>query len=453
MAARIAVSLEEKGVRIVYAATGPKSIKIQKTLLINEEELESFLKKEHSRSFIVSADFKNIFHDLIQIPPVADKFIKKIVSNEIRKRAPELGRFLFSYEVIGERFIEGRKVKDVFAVAVSEEETDRIIARFASCGKTVDAIYPNISCIAAFASASSFGSEDPALFVSESGFAKTLFLINKGKLVFVRTASSTGSGMRDFDVQNVNMTISYCRQTLKLNPSVVMLAGASCHEYEASGETIIPSVCMMLPTGVYGRQDVILDNIFPVSALLYRKKLKQSNMLPCSYKTEQMVNTFFKVGAACFVLLSAAGIVSLRISSDRVRLHEHKIKTLSAQVAAAAPAAVEIRDMQSRLKPFMSAIDALNLSSSEPSIKKALSSVGSFGSKGISLESLSFRVESGSVFIASKGYIKSGSYLQAQQMFAELIDSLQRSGFKMRSKKLDLKDNVFNIEAIQKGLK
>ncbi|MDX9713984.1 MAG: hypothetical protein RBT37_01000 [Dissulfurispiraceae bacterium] len=451
MAARIAVSLEEKGVRVLYASAGPRSIRIQKSLLLNEGEFDRFLKKEGSRSFIVSADFKNIFHDLIQIPPVAEKFIKSLVSNELKKRAPELGKFLFRYETVGEKFVEGKKVKEIFAVAVSEEEVNGIVSHFASRGKIVDALYPNISCISALASASMNNNDDAALFVSESGFAKTLFVVNRGRLVFVRTASSTGSGIRDFDVQNVNMTISYCRQTLKLNPSVVMLAGSACQEYEASSETIVPSACMMLPHDVFGRQDVILDNIFPVSALLCRKKLKLSNMLTVPYRTEQMLNKFFKAGAACFALLIVIGFLCLRESSDRIRMQEQKVANLSAQIAAVEPVAAEIRNLRTRLEPMLPAINALNSSSSEPSINKALASAGGFASRGVSLDSLLFRVDSDAVLMTAKGAIKSGSYLQTQSLFIELLNALTTNGLEIRSKSLDLKDNMITVEAVQKA--
>ncbi|MCE5312528.1 MAG: hypothetical protein LLF86_05190 [Nitrospiraceae bacterium] len=453
MATQIAVSFEEKGVRIVYASTGSRNLKLQKALLISDEEFDDFLHKESAGRFTVSADFKAIFHDIIQLPPVPDKFIKKLVSNEIKKRSPELGEFLFSHEVIGDRFVEGRKVREVFALAVSQNEVNSIISRFSSRGRTVDAVYPNISCISAFASEAMGRAEDTALFVSESGFAKTLFVMDRGKLVFVRKASSTGSGMRDFDVQNVNMTISYCRQTLKLNPSVVMMAGSSCHEYEASGETIVPSACMMLPANVRGRQDVVLDNIFPVSALLLSKKLKSSNMLPVRYRAEQMLNTFFKAGAACFVVLSAAGLISLRNSSDKIQAHEQRIKTLSMQVAAAAPAAAEIKKLQARLQPLMPAVNAFNSSNSAPDAKKALASASGLSAKGVSVESIRFGFEAGSVRVTAKGSIKSDSYLRTQALFAEVLDSLGRSGLQTVSKKLDLKDNTFNLEAAQKVAK
>lgn len=451
MATHIAVSFEEKGVRIAYASTGSRNLKLQKTLLVSEEEFDGFLRRESSSTFTVSADFKSIFHDIIHLPPVPDKFIGKLVSNEIKKRAPELGTFLFSHEVIGERFVEGRKVKEIFAIAVSEDEINGIISRFTSMGKSVDAICPNISCIAALASAAMGRSEDTALFVAESGFAKTLFLIDKGKLLFVRKASSTGSGIRDFDVQNVNMTISYCRQTLKLNPSVVMLAGASCAEYDASGETIVPSVCMMLPLNVQGRQDVILDNIFPVSALLFRRQLKESNMLPSAYRAAQMLRTFFKVGAACFVVLSAAGLLALGSTLDRIQTHEKTISSLSAQVASAAPAVAEIKKIQAQLDPLMPVINAFNSSNSAPDARKALASVSGLAAKGVSVDSLSFNFDAAGVRVSVKGSIKSGSYLNTQSIFAEMIDSLGRSGLQVASKKLDIKDSSFNLELGQKA--
>lgn len=453
MATHTAVSFEEKGIRIAYASTGSKKIKLQKTLLITEEEFDDFLRKESSSTFTVTADFRSIFHDIIQLPPVPDKFINKLVFNELKKRAPELGAFLFSYEFIGERFVEGRKVKEIFAVAVSEDEINSIISRFSVRGKSVDAIYPNISCIAALASAAIGKSEDAALFVSESGFAKTLFVIDKGKLLFVRKASSTGSGMRDFDVQNVNMTISYCRQTLKLNPSVVMLIGSSCLEYDASGDTIVPSVCMILPPNVQGRQDVILDNIFPVSALLFRKQLKSSNMLPSAYRAAQMLRIFFKVGAACFVVLSAAGLFALRSTIDRIQTHEKNISSLSAQVSAAAPAVAEIKKIQAQLDPLMPAINALNTSNSAPDAGKALSSLSGLAVKGVAVDSLSFNFDAGSARISAKGSIKSGSYLNTQSIFAEMIDSLGRNGLHVVSKRLDIKDSVFNIELAQKAVR
>ncbi|MBI3592968.1 MAG: hypothetical protein HY099_05755, partial [Nitrospirae bacterium] len=88
MAKQIAVSFEDELIRVVYASTDREKIVIKKTLVLKDGEFDNFLEKEKTRRFTVVCDFKTAYQDILLLPPVKEKYLKRIVETEIRKRYP-----------------------------------------------------------------------------------------------------------------------------------------------------------------------------------------------------------------------------------------------------------------------------------------------------------------------------------------------------------------------------
>lgn len=107
MAEQITISFESEVIKIIHTVLNRGNLRIQKTLILHDEEFDNFLKKENKRSFTVVCNFKSFYQDIIFFPPVKGKYYKPVIESEIRKKSPDLKDFSFFYTILGEKYIEG----------------------------------------------------------------------------------------------------------------------------------------------------------------------------------------------------------------------------------------------------------------------------------------------------------------------------------------------------------
>ncbi len=310
LANHIAVSFEGEFIKVVNASTR-SNLTIHQALTLRDEEFDIFLRNEKTRHFTVVSDFKASYHDILFLPPAKDKYLKKLVESEVRKRAPELQDFSFFYLVLGEAVREGKRGKDVFAFAVSNAELFQIVNRFSRHNKIVRHIYPGVFVLSRLVYSSVEMTDEPLLCVMESGLSKTLFLVKEGKPYFVRAAQSHESGLHDLDldVHDINMTVNYCRQTLKLMPSQIVLLGNAYKKYETAADFTVPAVCMKAPYNVRAPKEWdVMDFIVPLSSLIPDKELGAANILPQSYRFFIFQKSILTYLMMLFLILSGLGI-------------------------------------------------------------------------------------------------------------------------------------------------
>ena len=220
MSKTVAVSFEGSDVRIVRASLKGGNLFVNSTQVIPDEEFDSFLEREKTSEFIVACEFKEAFHDVLTVPVLKAKYLHTFIEAEIRK---VIGKreFSFIYSQLGKRVVENRNVLDVFYFAASNEEIQRIVDRFYTKGKMVKALYPSVFAAASLPGAAA--SDKPVMTVLSSGKERTVFFTKGAAIHFIRNYESIDEAFSVFDVQNINMTINYCFQQLRMNPSSICL--------------------------------------------------------------------------------------------------------------------------------------------------------------------------------------------------------------------------------------
>jgi hypothetical protein len=466
MASRIAVSFENETIKIVYGSVSRNKLSVRKALRIGDEELDEFLRKEKARNFTVINDFKAFYQDILLLPPVKDNLLKGIIESEIRKRAAELKDFSYVYNIMGERLHEGRRIKEVFVFAAPagpDGELHKIIERFARRGKTISCLYPS-----AFALSPLVHSEMPAgkpdeaaLCVAEAGLSKTLFLIKNNRLCFVRTAQAFESGIHDFDVQNINMTINYCRQTLRMNPSKIIFMGDVSSVYDAKMDVLAPSVSLKYPANIAMPADIITTYdadaaasfLAPISALLYAKELGGANILPQSYKDFNLQKRLFSYLALIFMLLSAGGLVYLTDKASDIKALNKKIASARSEIKRMEGARTDYEDKDKGLQKMLPLIQYMNAASASPDIRKALIAVSELKdgytriSGGVlNLTSVSAKPEGDSVRLDLKGSVRAGNFAGAHKTYQGIISAVKNiKGMEIASEKIEFKSRDFQM--------
>jgi len=311
----VVVSFEGDKVNIIYATRTKNSFVVDAAVTVADAAFDDFLAKEKTRTFIVVNSFTQFFCDTFSVPPAKDALIRPIIENEIRKIS-KMQHFAFIHAVLGERVLEQKKTKEVFAFAVETEHIRRIVDRFTARGKVIEALYPDIFALAGFVGAGG----DTVLGVLETATNKHLFIVKDGQILFVRVVQAFERGMRDHDMRNITMTVNYCRQNLKLNPQRIVLIGHLCRDFYVKTNIGIPMVSFTHPAfsrQIRGRYAGV-DYMLPIAALFVDKNTG-IDLLPGEHKTLFRIDRALRYGTGLFCMLLVvmffqAGVILKEIS-------------------------------------------------------------------------------------------------------------------------------------------
>src|SRR3989337_509377 len=258
----VVVSFEDQAIRVIYSSTKKEGHTVGNVITLHDAQFGEFLRSEKTKEFIVVSNFSETYQETITVPVVKKKYLEKIIEIEIHKKC-HFEDFSYLYHLSEEKIIENRKTFEVFVFAVRNNEVMNLISRFTDMGKRVSAVYPDVFTLARMTRTDGkYG-----LCVSGFGDNKNLFLVRDGKIVLIRKANSPEADMTDYDMRNIEMTVNYCRQTLRITPACVILTGSLSANYNVSVNTSLPVICLVPPPGIHMDNRTILEYMTAVSAL------------------------------------------------------------------------------------------------------------------------------------------------------------------------------------------
>ncbi len=436
----VAVSFEGDNVKVVYATPKGKGIKVDDALTLRQEEFDDFLKKEKSKEFIVAYDFKNFYQEIIPIPPVKSKYIKTLLRAEISKRAPELLDFLFVHTILREKIVGNRKIQEVFAFAVRKDAIDVVLNRFISKGKIVKLIYPNVLSLGSLLQST----EEPLLCIVECNSCKNLFLAKNGKIQFIRTAQSAQRGITDLDIQNINMTINYCQQSLKTEISSIMLLGSFTDSHDTTIPILKPTTILPQPANIQAVKEVFHKYIVPISALLGQEHI---NLLPREYKSSYLIKKALVYSTAILLFLSIVGVGYIGL----------KLKPVAEVKNILAPVEVKMSDVEEmlflytqkkqELEKYVTLLNFSKSTSSISNIQKLLISLSEITTANIRINSLITTVNGNILETEIKGTVTIEGYTNMQTHFQNFIGSISDiKGLKVKNQNLLLNNKSFVVQ-------
>lgn len=437
---RAVVSFENETIKVIYATVKGKEVVVDDTLVLKSEQFDDFLRKEKAKEFIVVNSFKDFFQETILIPPAKKRFIKRLIETEISKRS-QFKDFSFIYTISGEKIVELRKMKEVSVFAVKKEDIKDIVDRFVLKGKVVKAIYPDIFSIACLIEPE----REPFLCISEAALNKNMFLVKDGIIQFIRIARSTEKGIRDVDIQGINMTINYCRQTLKINPSAIMLVGNLCSDYNVTTNPLIPVACLSPRIPLTRNDSLYLDFIPSLSSLLISKD-RDINILSVEYKKLFRTMQFLRYSTALFLIFSIMGIAYTGYVGKNIIELKNKLNSLRLNLTEV-DNTLTIYDLKkTELTGYIPFVTSLRDAASVPDIQKFLSLLSELKIDNIRIDSISVTAGDSTLKAELKGLVKTDDFAGMQVHYQKLIDSISLKGFTIKGHRLKLKDKSFHIE-------
>lgn len=452
MARHVVVSFEDGAIKIVYASVSHKRLTIQKTLVLNDEELDNFLLQEHTSHFTVVCDFKEFYQDILLIPPVKKSFVQVIIRSEIKKRAPEFSDSPFFYTVIGGQTHEGKKAKEIFVFAVKADRISQISDRFSKHGKRIRYLYPSVFTLSQLVSLFAGLTDGPVLCVSETETSKTLLLIKDKNPRFVRVTQSLESGIHDLDAQNINMTINHCRQTLKTSPTQILLIGSACSAYETTIDMQAPVSHMRYPANIGATEDEVAEFVIPISAILHIKDPNSGNLLPKSYRLFEIQKTALIYCTFLFLFFSAALLGYIKITAAEIASVKEEISFIRDEMGQIELIRQDYNASAKELQEFVPLINFMNTIFLAPSAQKALITLSALKKPhlgDIELNAIRVAEAEGVLSLHIEGNVIAVRFLNMQRIYQGLLRSIKMTeGMELVSERIDIEDKTFQIEVI-----
>jgi hypothetical protein len=446
---QVAVSFEDNLVKVVYASSDKGRTVVQKTTIFKDEEFDSFLKTTRLPDLTVVCHFKRFYSDIMIAPPAKPAYLKKIVEAEIRKRFPELRDFSYFYSVPAGTTAGEKGLREVFFFAVDNNELNEIVERFNKYGKSAKYIYPNVLTLSHLIRSSDDWKNKTVLSLLISEKDRTLFLAKNGKVCFVRVTPSLGREITDVDIDNINMTVSYCRQNLRLYPELIILMNTV--KKESGFNTIIPTTNIIYPMSVIASEETLRNFAAPVSAIIFGKQLRNDNLLPRKYGVLYTQKRIASYAVVFFLLFSLIALGHILINLSEIFLINKKINLLRKDLAGIdAVTSVYEKDME-RMQQFLPLINFVNESHSSPDILQALVSLKFLPMENVQIKTIQLNNKKDSSLIQVSGIIKAKNYGDMHRIFIKLLTHFSNvPGMKVISKNIELRDGHFQIDVENK---
>ncbi|MBM4272154.1 MAG: hypothetical protein FJ139_08380 [Deltaproteobacteria bacterium] len=453
MSKQVAVSFEDNLVKVVFASSEKGKTVLQKTFILKDDEFDSFLKTTRLQNITVVCHFKKFYSDIVSAPPAKDVYLKKIVETEITKKFPELKDFSYFYTVLREKSPEDKGLRDVFFFAVENQELSDIYERFNRYGKTVQSIYPDLLTFTHHIQSGDGARTKTLLTVALSETDRTLFLIHHGEIRFIRVIPYMGGDISDTDIDIMNMTVSYCRQQIRLNPEQIILINPAKKEETGSLKTLIPAVPIDYPSNVFAPEETLRNFLAPVSAILYGETLKKDNLLPQKYRTLYIQKRIAAYSIIFFLLFSLIGLSYSLINLSEIVQIKDKIETLRKEFTSVASITSNYERESARMQQLMPLITITNEARSTPDIQRALASMQFLPMEHIAIHNVQLNVKQGALRIQIVGAASAKNFEDMHNSFQKLLKNFNSiPGMSVISKRIDLKNGNFEVDVESKTI-
>jgi hypothetical protein len=317
--------------------------------------------------------------------------------------------------------------------------------RFNKYGKSVKYIYPDILTLSSLIKSSAELSGKAILPMFISGTDRTLFLVRNGQLCFIRVTPSSFHDLTDLDVDNMNMTVSYCRQKLRQNPEFLILMNAV--KKEGALNTIIPTVPMVYPTGVLTSEETLQNFMVPVCAIVFGQELKNENLLPIQFKTLYTYRSIASNASLVFLTLSLIGLIHIFINLSEISLAKEKINALRKELGEVNAIAAAYDTNTEKMRHILPLIHSINEAHASPDMQKALLSLKFLPMENVHIKTIQLNNKKASLLIQLTGVVHAKNYGDMYRTFVNLLNNFHKiPGMTVVSKNIELRNGHFQID-------
>lgn len=431
------------------------SVKVNDARTFPFYELDDYLASRSEKSCVLCCNPFRFYQDILNLPPVADKLYDKLVRLEMQKAHPDLTSFSIDYRIVGESTIDSRQFRKIAVFSYPDEFLNDFIGKVAHHGIMISNIFAAPGAI--FRLALSTCAEEPGqprIFIATLPGEKLFLVSENNELEFIRLIPSNDSALLPEDTENINMTVDYCFQTLRMRPfEAVMLNQSDELSGELSDLVSVPYRSAMPPQLEDLPHDIIRDYLAPAAAALHSLESPGTgNIVPADYAaftTDRKLLTAAFMLLILLTLLLAAHIVTERLIISGLK---SKISMVRTELNGSEAELATFRKLDAEADQFKKQIEFVNRYNSAQNPATALAALilpetGDYAIKGISVKS-----GDGFLTVQMDGSIIASGYSATQASFEKFVSFLAKiPGYTVSSSSLDINGKTFGIQARYNG--
>ncbi|MDD2851523.1 MAG: hypothetical protein PHY09_06425 [Desulfuromonadaceae bacterium] len=422
------------------------------------EELTGYLSICQEKSCVVCSNPQQFNQDIIHLPPAAAKHYEKLVRGEVLRLHPELTAFSFMYHIIGDSMIDTKPFNKIAVFSYADAFLADFMSELNTAEMATSAIYPAPYVIQKLALSTCSADPDQPCIVIASLQGEKFFLVSEnGELEFVRKIPSLYDSLLPDDTNNINMTVDYCFQSLRLRPIEAVMLNQPKFSLDLSHLVSIPFRAALPPELTDLPAYIVQEYLAPVAAALHAvTSPRTGNILPSGYTRDAVHKKIF-AGATLFMallsLVAALLFVKEFMAVSRLKSSISGIKT---ELRDSAQELAAFRALEKDVGQFKQPLELINKHNASANPATALAALHLPVSEDYQIKSVSVQNGVGWTNIRIEGTLNGSGYSNTQALYEKFVAQVaQLPGLTAVSGNVDVKLKSVNIQAryIDKGPK
>jgi hypothetical protein len=438
----------------VHACISGGALTIKDARTSPYDALDDYLSGCREKNFVVCCNPALFHNDILFLPPAVSKHYDKLVRTEVQKNHPELASFTTFYSSVGLSSIENKTFNKVAAFSYDDTPLSQFLAAFTRHGKSVSRCYAAPYAIfRLLASTLPPDADQPRLFVASVPGEKLLLLGGKRGLEFIRKVPSSDPALLPSDIQNINMTLDYCLQSLRVKPVQAVLLDQSGSTAADFPLLSVPLSFARPPALASASREMASDYLAPLAAALHFLEAPESGDLrPADYarfsRSKRILATSSMVISAAALILAVRSVTEMTVISDL----KSDIAEQRTALSGSSQEMAQYLKLDAELKSLSEPLENLRKQRSSPQKAAALASLTLPATPEYSFTEISIRDGAGSLEVRIEGGIASTGYGGVQATFEGIVGQIGKiPGYAISSSHLDVARKTFAIEARYRG--
>ncbi len=410
-----------------------------------EDELGAFLENCKGKNLIICYNPSIFSQDMLSLPPAAADHYATLVRSEIRKTHPELTSFTSFFSIIGQTTIEARTYNKIAAFSYAAPPLAAFLDVFTRHGKMISHAYAApYSIFRMGVSACRDDAGRTRLFIVPIPGEKLLLFGANTELAFMRKIISTGAALLSEDIKNINMTLDYGLQSLRMTTVESVLLTRQETPDEFATLLTVP-MKYSFPPALDGVPDHLATAyIAPLAAVMhYFEAPRTGDILPWEYVSEKQIRSMLSWGSRLMVALAL--IATGCAIAEYINISDLKtgIVNIRSRLSAASDELATYKKFDREVKHLQQAITLIHSGKAT-----AIASLSRLDSQEFSINGLSIQDQEGFMNVRIDGDINVSGFSNVQAVFEMIIERLSKlPGFTVLSSNLAITQKTFSIQA------
>lgn len=421
------------------------------------DDLDDYLSNCREKRFIICCNPLVFHQDIMYLPPAASRQYDKLVRTEAQKIHPELTAFSTFHTTVGQSTIDSKVYNKVAVFSYTDDFLSGLLSKFNNHGKVISYVYSAPYTV--FKLIASTCLNDAAtqarIFITSLPGEKLLLVGESNELEFIRKIPSSDAPLLPVDIQNINMTLDYCFQTLRVRPVEAIILNQAETSGEQSSSLSVPLISSLPPVLASVPHDIIADYIAPLAAALhYFGSPRDGNILPSDYAAFSTHKRFFTAATMLMSILAlflAGYLVTETMIISELKSKIGKVRT---ELSGSGNEIAAFKKLDAEVNLLKQPLDFTNKHNSSPNPATALAALILPESQEHMIKGITVQSGEGFLTVQIEGAINASGYSNTQASFEKLTSQVAKlPGYAVSSSGVDIKQKTFRIQARYTGAK